>query len=161
MKRILLIALIGLASIVASKAAIVTGSDMAATNTDSIVTTPLVTTKMTFWTTNTTTPSIVRLYDGYRLQTNSAYTNYTVAATAVATTYVTTTGVTNSFTNTVLKTTSNPVAAATVITEPTLTIVVPTGGELLTLDDSLVFGKRLSISNSAAGLNYAIQYRSP
>lgn len=164
MKKLFLSLIIGLTASVANiNAAVVSGS-MLATNADSVVSTPLVITKLTLWSTNTTTPSIVYLYDGWTLQTNTAYTNYTSARTAVASTYVTTTGVTNSFTNYVFKTTANPVAAATVVNNPTATFVVPTSGELLTIDNEeagLIFGRQLSISNSADGLNYVIQYRSP
>jgi hypothetical protein len=137
------------------------GTDMVATNTDSIISQAAVLTKLTLWTTNTTTPSIVRLYDGYRLQTNTAYTNYTVARTAEVRTWITSTGTTNNHTNWVYKTTANPVAAATVVNTPTATITVPTGGELLTITDDISLARRLSISNSAPGLNYIFEYRNP
>lgn len=160
MKKLFLI--LSLFAIVStSKAAVVTGS-MLSTNLDSVVSTPLVITKLTLWTTNTVNPSIVYLYDGWTLQTNTAYTNYTVARTAEVTSFVGTLGTTNLHTNWVYKTTANPVAAATVINNPTATFVVPLAGtEPLVIEDDISFARRLSLSNSADGLTYVIEYRSP
>jgi hypothetical protein len=136
---------------------------MLATNVDSVATTPLVITKVTMWSTNTTTPSIVYLYDGWRLQTNTAYTNYTAARTAQVTSYITTTGLTNLMTNYVYKTTANAVSAGSAVQTPTATFIVPANSVAapFVFDETLNFGQRLSLSNSAAGLDYVIEYRSP
>ncbi len=128
-----------------------------------VATAPLILLNMTAWSTNSS-PTILYLYDGYYTLTNGAYTNYTVYTTNVAVSYVTTTGITNQYTNTVLKTVANAVAAKSgEVASPTVTVVIPaapsSGSALVTFDDMTVFGRRLTISNSATGLNLVARYR--
>lgn len=128
-----------------------------------IATSPGVLTSLTAYTTNTAA-SFIYLYDDYFLATNAAWTNYTVYTTNVATSYITSTGITNSMTNTYLKTIASPHAAiAGAQSTPTLTLIVPgapSGGTVFaTFDDPLLFGKRLSFSNTATGLTLLVKYR--
>lgn len=136
-------------------------TNLAATN-KILVNAPIVLEQLTAYSTNQNVTTLY-LLDGYYTTTNAAWTNYTSAITNVVTTYVTSTGVTNSLTNAVYKTFANPHAASTAVT-PTLRAYMvpgaPTGGtSIIQINDSLVFGQRLTVSNSSAGLNILLQYR--
>lgn len=122
-------------------------------------------TTLTAYSTNQS-PTYVRLYDGYATATNGAWTNYTVYTTNVVTSYVTSTGITNNLTNLVIKTIANEHAALNgEAATPTLTLLIPAASSngtlnLVTFDDPLLFGKRLTLSNSATGLSILAKYRS-
>lgn len=136
-------------------------SNLAATN-KTLIATPLVLEQLTAYSTNANVTTLY-LLDGYYTTTNAAWTNYTSAVTNVVTTYITSTGITNSLTNAVYKTFPNPHAASTAVT-PTLRAYqipgAPTGGtSIIQINDSLVFGQRMTVSNSSAGLNILVQYR--
>lgn len=162
MKKLLLILTL-IASVFTSKGAVATGSNLAATNT-AVITSGAVVMSLTVWSTNTST-TIVYLYDGYALATNSAWTNYTTVVTNQIYANVTTTGVTNNYTNTVIKTIANPHAAGSVVATPVVTLAVPgapsSGTALLTFDEPFSVANRLTLSNSLAGLSYIVNYRSP
>lgn len=119
---------------------------------------------LTAYTTNIA-PTFLRFYDGYYTATNGAYTNYIVYTTNVVTSYITTTGITNNLTNLVIKTVANPVAAVSgAPATPVLTLVVPgapaSGFAPLVWNDGLIFGRRLTLSNSLTGLTILGTYRS-
>lgn len=162
MKKLLLILTLA-ASIFTSKGAVATGSNLVATNT-AVLTTGAVITSLSVWSTNNST-TIVYLYDGYALATNTAWTNYTTVVTNQVVSYVTTTGVTNAMTNTVIKTIANPHAAGAVVATPVVTLAVPgapsSGTAILTFDEPFSVANRLTLSNSLAGLSYIVNYRSP
>jgi hypothetical protein len=129
--------------------------------------TPIVLESITFTTTNTLANTIVKFYDGHIITTNTAYTNYTAARTAVVSTYITSTGTTNVLTNYVWKTSANAVAAANTTRNPILTVVVPTmaGGPVSwpVLDDtpSLVFSRFMVVVTDQTGLSFSATYRTP
>jgi hypothetical protein len=126
---------------------------------------PIVLQSITLWTTNTAAPTLVKFYDGHLITTNTAYTNYTAARTAVVSTYITSTGSTNTLTNYVWKTSANAVAAANTSRNPILTIVVPTaanGPITFPVDDtdpSVIFSRFVVVSNDATGLSFSATYK--
>lgn len=120
--------------------------------------TPIDTIQITAWNTNQA-PTLVYLFNGYLVNTNAAYTNYTGARTAVITTQINSTGSTNLYTNYVWKTTANPVAAAEVAATPIASFVVGGTNAISVVDIPLSFTRHLTVSNSQAGLNFLLEYR--
>lgn len=127
------------------------------------ITRPFVLESVTLSTTNSLTPTIVRLIDGYMLRTNAAYTNYTSYLTNRTYSYVTSLGTTNTGTNSVLYYQANVVAASTTaVAEPTATMVV-TSLEPVTFVPlaPIPFTKFLTLSNDQDGVNVVVGYRLP
>lgn len=166
-----LLAILGLSSVtlfaqIPSQSVYVT-NNMAASAT-TIISKSIDVGQLTFWTTNTST-TLVYLYDGAITNVTAAYTNYTTYSTNIVSNYVTTTGTTNSLTNHVIYNAAVAVAAATNNSSPYVTIVVPgslianAAGQFVTYTPptELVFRNKLTLSNSAAGLNGVISYRNP
>lgn len=126
------------------------------------VSSPITVSSITLSTTNVT-PTLVRLIDGYRLQTNAAYTNYTTYTTNRVSSYVTSLGTTNLQTNTVLFYQANAVAASTTaVAEPLVALTVSSVAPV-TVTPSLPwqFSKFLTLSNDLQGVNAVISYVSP
>lgn len=122
-------------------------------------TTPVVLQSLTLYSTNTV-PTIVYFYDGWYTTTNNGYTNYVTYVTNQTVLYTNTMGITNTYTNTVIATAANAVAANTgAVSLPILTVVVPANNVLLTLTKDIVFGQRMTFSNTLVGLSGMIQYR--
>jgi len=120
---------------------------------------PVQLTRLTLFTTNLTA-TIVYLYDGFLTQTNNGYTNYVTSTTSQITLYTNTTGLTNTWTNTVITTSPNAVAArVNVLSTPLATLVVPPSPGVLDVNSSLLFGNRITLSNTAQGLSAVISYR--
>jgi hypothetical protein len=132
--------------------------------------TPIVLRSIQLYTTNTLASTVVKFYDGHIITTNTAYTNYTAARTAVVSTYITSTGTTNTLTNYVWKTSANAVAAGNVTRDPILTIVVPVvaGGPVNYPVDftdaetaSIPFSRFMIVNTDAAGIGFSLNYRTP
>jgi hypothetical protein len=121
---------------------------------------PIVMSEITVYGTNAA-PVLIHLYDGWLINTNAAYTNYTAALTDVVSTVITSSGSTNTFTNSVWKTTANAVAAGNVQATPVATLLVPATPDAQTYQLPLVFAKGLHVSNSTAGLSFVVKYRNP
>jgi hypothetical protein len=129
---------------------------------------PIDTVKIVAWSTNTTAPTILKLYNGYIINTNTAYTNYTAARTAVVTTQINSSGSTNLYTNYVWKTTANAVAAANPAATPLAQLVIPAATfvsagnyvpNLITLDIPHSFTRFLTVSNDLDGASFLLEYR--
>ena len=158
------------AMVVTSNAAVYSTNNLASGTHVVLPSTPIHLQSITLWTTNTIAPTIVKLYDGYVVRTNTAYTNYTVALSSVVSTYITSTGTTNTLTNSVWTTTANPVAAGNVTTDPILTIVVPTasvGPVTWPVNNSngtaasVVFSRWLIATTDQTGISFVASYFAP
>ena len=132
--------------------------------------TPIVLQNITLFTTNTLAATLVKFYDGHIITTNTAYTNYTAARTAVTSTYITSTGTTNTMTNYVWKTSANAVAAANTTRQPILTLVIPiaTAGPITWPVDSgdgdnpsIAFSRFMVVTTDQTGASFSAQYRTP
>lgn len=159
MKKI--IAILGLFAFTTQAQLTKVDTNIPATNKIEIAT-GLVLQQITAYTTNAT-PTFLYLYDDFYFHTNAAWTNYTSAITNVVFSYVTTTGITNSYTNQMYKTFASEHAASEAVATPIITLLVPgapSGGTaLITFDEPALFANRMTISNSATGLNLLISYR--
>jgi hypothetical protein len=123
-----------------------------------ILSIPIDTQTISVWSTNTAA-SLVHFYDGFMIKTNTAYTNYTAALTDVVTTVITSSGSTNTFTNSVWKTTANPVAAANTAAVPLISLVVPAANVVATYNIPQTFVENIKMSNSAAGTSILLKYK--
>jgi hypothetical protein len=166
MKRILsILAIVATLGFGTAKAEVYVTNNLTAYSHLVLSNTPIALQSITFWTTNTTAPTLIKLYDGHLITTNTAYTNYTAARTAVVSTYTTSTGTTNTLTNYVWKTTANAVAAANTTRNPILTLVVPVaaGGPITfpvdDTDPSIVFARFMVVSNDATGVSFSATYK--
>lgn len=130
-----------------------------ATGIATVAAVPVVLTHLTLFTTNTT-PTIVYLYDGYLTQTNAGYTNFVTYTTNQITLYTNTMGLTNTWTNTVIATVANGVAARSNVISPALaTLVVPAYPGILDVNTYLMAGNRVTMSNTLQGTSAIITYR--
>jgi hypothetical protein len=112
-------------------------------------------------TTTNDTATIVYLVDGWQLQTNAAYTNFTTTTTTEVVAYVTSLGTTNNYTNTVIQTAANPVAASTTAVAAPIAAITVTKNQpaVFTPTYPLQFTKFIALTNNAAGVNAVISYR--
>lgn len=138
----------------------VTNNLAASNHTVISVSSPVKTTSITLFSTNTAA-TLVYLFDGYLIRTNAAYTNYTAALSDVVSTVITSSGSTNLFTNSVWTTSANAVAAANVAATPLASIVVPPNSDPVTYQIPYTFTKFLNVSNNLAGLSFVLSYRTP
>lgn len=105
--------------------------------------------------------AIVYLFDGNTTNVTGVYTNVTMYSTNRVSTWVTTTGITNNMTNTLLYINSVVTAALTNNAKPVITIFVPPSSQIINLDTSLIFANKITLSNTATGLNASLFYRLP
>lgn len=134
-------------------------NNLAATN-HTIFASGAVIQQITLWSTNAS-PTMVYLRDGDLTYTNGVYTNFLRYTTNVISSYVGASGITNNQTNVNIVYVPQTIAANTNNTPVRATITVPASGVILTypFDPNLLFTKKLTLSNSAVGLNAVIQYR--
>lgn len=134
-------------------------SNQAATNATA-VSTPAVVQTVQLYSTNTS-PTLFYLYDGSLTVTNGAYTNFTSAIGTKVETYIGANGLTNTWTNTVITITANPVAEATAARTPLAALVVPANNVPVTYTLNQPFTFSVITSNNLAGLSGVITYRTP
>jgi hypothetical protein len=167
MKKLLLIVALSFGFVSNALALTQAESNLASSTNDTIIATPVVINSITLWSTNTAVTT-VKLYDYFRVYTNTAHTNWTVSTTTEVTTWVTSTGTTNSSTNTVTQRTANPVAASSTVEPPIVTtLIVPatgtanTAGQIVTYTGPFYFNRRVVADISATGLSYVMDYSVP
>lgn len=108
-----------------------------------------------------TTNCIVRIYDGAATNVTGAYSNMTIFATNIITTNIGVNGITNLYTNTMLHTTIQAVAAATNATTPILTLNIGANVAPFLFDTPLSFTKYINVSNNSGGITMVLNYRQP
>lgn len=166
MKNFIKVALLLLVSI-PSFATWQTEANLALNTNKTILATPAVVKSITLWSTNTAATT-VKLYDNFRVYTNTAWTNFTTTTTTTVESVITSTGTTNLYTNSIISRTEAPTAAASNIEPPILrTIVVPaapsfgTTGDQITITGPIYFNRRIVADISATGLSYVMEYQTP
>jgi hypothetical protein len=137
-------------------------SNLAANTNKTILASPAVITSITLWSTNTE-PTLVKLYDNFRVYTNAAWTNFTTSITTDVEEVITSTGTTNYYTNSVITRTASPTAAAENVEPPILrSIVVPAAANgPITITGPIYFNRRIVADISATGLSYVMDYSTP
>ncbi len=108
-----------------------------------------------------TSNTIVRLYDGPPTNIVGAYSNYTIFATNRITTFVGVNGITNNFTNTVLYTLVQAVAAATNNAVPLLTLNIGANVAPFTFSTPMIFTRSIGVSNDLGGVTMVLTYTQP
>lgn len=159
MKKLILSLTIALATLLTANAATAVVSNQSA-GASAVVATPAVLDSITLFTTNAT-PTIVYLYDGAVTNVTGLTTNYITYTTNIVTSYITSLGTTNLHTNNVLYNVAQVNAAATNISTPIYTLVVPASGALVTYTppSPLVFTTKITLSNNLTGVSGVISYR--
>jgi hypothetical protein len=162
MKKILLLigAILSLSTIAQAQGlSYYTTNNLAASNHVTVPTPAIV--HQVYLTTTNTTPTLVYLIDGYRLKTNAAYTNFTTTTTTEVVEYITSLGTTNAYTNTVIQTAANPVAASTTTVGTPIAVIPVTSTLPVTFTPTypLQFTSFVTLTNDAAGVNAVISYR--
>lgn len=158
MKKLILIVGLILAGITTSKAQSYYATNNLAASNHVILTVPAHLTEISVWSTSLS-PSLVYLFDGFMIKTNTAYTNYTASLVDVVTTTITSTGTTNIMTNTVWQSVANPVAAANTAAIPLVSLVVPANSVVATYPLRATFVENVKLSNSLTGASALIKYR--
>jgi hypothetical protein len=166
MKKYLVISLVFLASLFTAQAQLTAGQQIFATNNLTagagiMINEGVTVNQLQLYSTNLT-PTIVRLYDGWYVYTNAAFTNYTTYLTNIVTTYTNTTGTTNTFTNSVLFSAAAVTAASTNNnTPPIVSFIVPANNVPITINGPFQFSQKLTLSNNLTGLSGVILYHQP
>lgn len=158
MKKLFLVLCL-VASMGAIHAQQVTSTNLHLADTYILLSTPKVVNSITLM---SLTNQIVRVYDNANtnlFHAHGAYTNFVTYNTNIVTSYVTTTGLTNTFTNTVLWTTSSAVAAGSNALAPVFTYAVPAGNIPVTFMDSAIFSRGVAVSNMSTNISIIINHR--
>lgn len=147
-----------------AKAEVQVEANLALNTNKTIIATPVVINSITLWSTNTAVTT-VKLYDYFRVYTNTAWTNFTTATTTTVESVITSTGTTNLYTNSVITRTASPNAAANNVEPPIArTLIVPatgtanTSGATITYTGPFYFNRRVTADISASGLSYVMDY---
>lgn len=167
MKNIITLIAVALLSVASSYGLTQAESNLTLNTNKTILSTPAVINSITLWSTNTAVTT-VKLYDYFRVYTNTAHTNYTTTITTEVSEHITSTGTTNYNTNTVIQRTANAVAAAENVEPPIVkTLIVPatgtadTAGAIVTYTGPFYFNRRVVADISATGLSYVMDYSVP
>jgi len=114
-------------------------------------------------TTNTTAPTVIRIYDGFHVNTNAAYSAPLSYTTNIVTSYITTLGTTNLHTNRLRFNTTQTIAANTNVANPPVWAftVPPNSTATFEPDTSHMFVRFMNLSNNLTGASVVVSYRNP
>lgn len=162
-KNLIKIGLVAVVALVSTKAdSFFATNNLAASTNHFVIQGPVLVSKIILSTTNDL-PTIVKFYDGYPHRTNVLWTNFVSYTTNITVSHITSTGVTNEVTSTKVYFAPQVNAAAFSFQPPAFVFSVdklnPVSFDVT--GNSAIFSRRVTLDNSAAGVNAAIQYRSP